>query len=169
MLRREHLKGLAAGGTIVVGISAVGFFLEDEEETKPPQERNFDELRDGSWDSNVQVDVPVEGLEADVYEAGAMSDGSLQSSIEIEGEMRYTGLDVVEVSGMELRWMMGDSAVQDEAGVTFDPSLALSRADDCEPGVRETFDITVSVSGIQGADRLVITVPHEEVTVSESC
>ncbi len=173
MLRRDHLKRIGVGAASVSFIGA-GFLLreyeeEEEGETKPPHERTFQDLQDGNWDSHVQVDTPVEDLEADVYQAGSQSDGSLQSSIEIEGEMRYTGMELVEVSGMDLRWMMGDSAVQDEASVTFDPPIALSRSGDCKPGVRETFDISVSVSGIQGADRLVITIPEEDVTVSSTC
>ncbi|MHB9288249.1 hypothetical protein ACKVMT_14570 [Halobacteriales archaeon Cl-PHB] len=171
MIRREYLRGLGVGAVAVAGMFGYSAFMDGEEDSSDtsPQNRNFDELQDGNWDSNVEFESSVDSLNAYVTEAGSMSQGSLESSIEIDGGFEYTESNVVTITGMKLRWMMGDSAIQDEASVAFDPGIALSGIRDCDPSRHSDFEVRVSVSGIQGADRLVLTVPEDDISISPTC
>lgn len=172
MLRRDHLKGLAVGAVGVVGFGAYGILSEDDEEddgNTPVQDRSFEDLQDGDWHANVRFESPIDGLDADVFQAGSMADGSLQSTIEIEGGVQYSAPDVVTIRGMEFAWLMGDSAVADEATVSFDSAIELSNDDACEQPRHSDFEVAVSASGVQGADRLVITVPESKVSITSTC
>lgn len=162
---------MAAGLSVLGGIFAAGFFLnqDEEEESDSPHERNFQDLQDGDWDSNVEFESPIDDLEAGVYQAGSMSDGSLETNIDIEGELQYTGRDLVTIEQMDMRWMMGESAIADEASVRFGNGIQLSNSNSCDAGADYSFDVNVSVSGIQGADTLVLSIPDSEISVSSTC